>query len=135
MPDIESSNPPLDPLEIGDMVFLRTGGPRMSVTAIEGDLIACTWFSESENDFRTIQFPPECLIRDQGLIPAWVLDNYVPPKPKYISFDPFVEQHVDPNKSASFDETDTFEYMGWLWGPASKGFPFGRPIRKVEKKP
>ncbi len=43
-------------LEVGDVVQLKSGGPRMTVEEIDGKLIDCVWFEKdkiSRNSFNS----------------------------------------------------------------------------------
>jgi uncharacterized protein YodC (DUF2158 family) len=40
----------------GDLVHLRSGGPLMTVTGIQGDQVTCTW-NEGDGDLRSGHFP------------------------------------------------------------------------------
>jgi uncharacterized protein YodC (DUF2158 family) len=40
----------------GDLVHLRSGGPLMTVTSIQGDQVICTW-SEWDGQLRSEHFP------------------------------------------------------------------------------
>jgi uncharacterized protein YodC (DUF2158 family) len=48
-------------LEIGDVVFLKSGGPLMMVTAISENDVKCSWISEKTGDIEDICFPAVCL--------------------------------------------------------------------------
>lgn len=37
---------------IGDVVSLKSGGPRMTVCLVDGDDVACAWFTRAEDDHR-----------------------------------------------------------------------------------
>ena len=36
---------PMEPLKVGELVFLRSGSPQMIITLIEGDTAHCTWYA------------------------------------------------------------------------------------------
>lgn len=36
------------PLAVGDLVVLRSGGPSLTVVAVDIDVITCTWFNGTE---------------------------------------------------------------------------------------
>ena len=38
-----------DGLKIGDVVILKSGGPKMTVTATSANGVNCTWFCECES--------------------------------------------------------------------------------------
>jgi len=40
--------------EIGDVVMLKSGGPSMTVSAIQEDIVRCAWFKDDE--VRSVQF-------------------------------------------------------------------------------
>jgi len=56
--------------ELGDVVQVKSGGPQMTVSHVEGDseLIECTWFDKKQEP-RFQEFP------------ASTLKIYTPPKP------------------------------------------------------
>jgi uncharacterized protein YodC (DUF2158 family) len=46
--------------KVGDIVRLKSGGPKMTVTKVVGDRIHCEWFNDDNKvDFKV--FPPEAL--------------------------------------------------------------------------
>lgn len=48
--------------KIGDLVRLKSGGPKMTVNAIQGrtgNIIVCTWFVGT--DFKEAEFSPDAL--------------------------------------------------------------------------
>lgn len=34
-------------MQIGDIVRLKSGGPKMTVTAVEDEQVSCTWFDRN----------------------------------------------------------------------------------------
>ena len=48
---------------IGDVVTLKTGGSRMTVTAVRGDTVLCQWFDE-HGEFRQDTFARDQLGRE-----------------------------------------------------------------------
>lgn len=51
--------------EVGEVVVLKSGGPRMTVAGEDGfneDMVACTWFDEKNKVVRD-SFPPQSLKR------------------------------------------------------------------------
>lgn len=53
---------------VGDVVTLKVGGSRMTVTALCGDTVLCQWFDD-QGEFRQESFPPEALGREPRSIP------------------------------------------------------------------
>lgn len=47
--------------EVGDIVMLRSGGPKMTIAHIAGGMCMCAWFDKSRP--RTDQFDPAMLFR------------------------------------------------------------------------
>ena len=37
-----------EPIEVGDIVYLKSGSPAMSVESIEGELAVCIWFDKKK---------------------------------------------------------------------------------------
>jgi uncharacterized protein YodC (DUF2158 family) len=55
--------------QVGDIVRLKSGGPLMTIEAIQDDednAILCVWFCENEK--KADSFIPETLIKDEGLL-------------------------------------------------------------------
>lgn len=48
---------------VGDVVTLKVGGSRMTVTAVCGDTVLCQWFDE-QGELRQEAFAPEALGRE-----------------------------------------------------------------------
>lgn len=48
---------------VGDVVTLKVGGSRMTVTALCCDTVLCQWFDE-QGEFRQESFAPEALARE-----------------------------------------------------------------------
>jgi uncharacterized protein YodC (DUF2158 family) len=46
--------------KVGDVVQLKSGGPKMTVTASEAKTVHCVWFAGAKKEFG--QFPPATLI-------------------------------------------------------------------------
>ena len=57
--------------QIGDVVQLKSGGPRMTVEGYEDDLVICVWFEKTE--------------RKSGNFREATLKNYVPPRAFYVA--------------------------------------------------
>ena len=49
-----------DKLALGELVTLKSGGPSMTVVALDGPTRKCCWFS-SEGRFHTYDFPASAL--------------------------------------------------------------------------
>ena len=52
------------PMQPGDIVQLKSGGPALTVIALEGDQVRCLFFSDEIGDFR------------EATIPAFALDTF-----------------------------------------------------------
>lgn len=52
---------------VGDIVRLRSGSPKMTVTGIDGERVACAWFGESRG-LSVGEFDVRCLVR--ALVPS-----------------------------------------------------------------
>ncbi len=52
------------PMQPGDIVQLKSGGPALTVIAVEGDQVRCLFFSDEIGDFR------------EATIPAFALDPF-----------------------------------------------------------
>jgi len=37
----------MNEFKVGDVVTLNSGGPKMTISSIDGDLVCCTWFMTS----------------------------------------------------------------------------------------
>lgn len=49
--------------KIGDVVVLRSGGPRMTATAIEGNgFVTCTWIRREAMTASAERLPPEAIM-------------------------------------------------------------------------
>lgn len=51
---------------VGDVVQLKSGGPNMTVTTVEGKEIFCEWFSGDSNEVKRYVFPPDALRKAGG---------------------------------------------------------------------
>ena len=40
-------------VEAGDVVMLRSGGPALTVTGIDGETVRCLWYADEAEVFRT----------------------------------------------------------------------------------
>jgi uncharacterized protein YodC (DUF2158 family) len=45
------------PLQTGDLVRLRSGGPMMTVKSLHDDQVICSWWNEEGNEYRSGSFP------------------------------------------------------------------------------
>ena len=45
------------PLQGGDLVQLRSGGPALTVKSVQGNWVICTWWNEGYGGFQTAGFP------------------------------------------------------------------------------
>ena len=52
-------------IEVGDLVQLKSGGPKMTVLKIgqhlDGCYVDCIWFSVDTSSFSTMRFPLDCI--------------------------------------------------------------------------
>ncbi|PMS14948.1 DUF2158 domain-containing protein [Trinickia dabaoshanensis] len=53
----------VDEFCVGDVVTLKAGGSRMTVTAVASDAVVCQWFDE-QGEFRQDRFAREALGRE-----------------------------------------------------------------------
>ncbi len=53
-----------DSFKIGDVVQLKSGGPFMTVSAVEDDSLYCIWFDKTEQ--KQGRFKPATLNKDTG---------------------------------------------------------------------
>jgi uncharacterized protein YodC (DUF2158 family) len=44
-------------VEAGDVVMLRSGGPALTVTGIDGETVRCLWYADEAEVFRTADLP------------------------------------------------------------------------------
>lgn len=51
------------PLKVGDVVVLKSGGPKMTVAAVKQERVFCTWFNQRDqyHEERTCEFLVETL--------------------------------------------------------------------------
>lgn len=49
------------PFAVGDIVQLKSNGPRMTVTGVEGQTVYCTWFSPAGK--QSGDFPAGALVK------------------------------------------------------------------------
>jgi len=57
---IESAPVPF-PLEPGDVVKLKSGGPAMTVVAVKDDGVHCLWYADMADEVKTAVIPAFCL--------------------------------------------------------------------------
>ena len=57
-------------MEIGNVVQLKSGGPKMTVTALQKEHVECTWFARSPTDGigspLFFSFPVQALLKTKG---------------------------------------------------------------------
>jgi uncharacterized protein YodC (DUF2158 family) len=70
LPDTATQSDAASQLHNGDLVHLRSGGPLMTVTSIQGDQVTCAW-SEADGQIRTEHFP-EAMLSDPITAPFYV---------------------------------------------------------------
>jgi uncharacterized protein YodC (DUF2158 family) len=49
------------PLEPGDVVRMKSGGPGMTVVAVKDDGVHCIWYADMTDEVRTAVIPAICL--------------------------------------------------------------------------
>lgn len=49
------------PLEPGDVVKLKSGGPAMTVVSVKDDGVHCLWYAEMADEVKTAVIPAICL--------------------------------------------------------------------------
>lgn len=47
--------------EVGDVVQLKSGGPRMTVVEVKPEGITCQWYSKEDEDYKSGIFAPDAL--------------------------------------------------------------------------
>lgn len=50
--------------DIGDVVTLKSGGPKMTVSEINGNEVTCTWFDAATTELKTHVFKARTLEKD-----------------------------------------------------------------------
>lgn len=50
-------------LQVGDLVELKSGGPKMTVTSVQENAVSCRWYNEPGGRFEGESFPPATLKR------------------------------------------------------------------------
>ncbi len=51
-------------LKVGNLVRLKSGGPLLTVTAVDGDTVTCQWFDDKKLGVAT--FPKDTLVLEDG---------------------------------------------------------------------
>lgn len=51
--------------EIGDTVVLKSGGPLMTVTDIDGEMVSCTWFEKKQDKAYEGTFKSSILVKEE----------------------------------------------------------------------
>ena len=59
-PQVATQSPSAFPLHAGDLVRVRSGGPLMTVTGIQGDQVNCSW-TDWNGDLKSESFPTAVL--------------------------------------------------------------------------
>jgi uncharacterized protein YodC (DUF2158 family) len=53
----------MNPFEVGDVVMLKSGSPRMTVTGFAGAAVECAWFGGATgDDTYEVTIPAEALV-------------------------------------------------------------------------
>ena len=52
----------MDSIEAGSVVQIKSGGPAMTVTKVDGSNVQCLWFGETADDVRTATVPAIALV-------------------------------------------------------------------------
>lgn len=60
--------------KIGDLVYLRSGGPCMTVMNVDGGILTCIWFGDS-NSLSTARILPECVDKWEEEKPEFKLEK------------------------------------------------------------
>ena len=53
----------------GDVVILKSGGPKMTVKSIQENKIICVWWDEKTNDYKEREFEEDLLEKYEPLSP------------------------------------------------------------------
>lgn len=48
-------------MKVGDVVQLKSGGPRMTVVEVKPEGITCQWYSKEDEDYKSGIFAPDAL--------------------------------------------------------------------------
>ena len=51
------------PIQSGDLVRLRSGGPVLTVKSVRGDWVICSWWSGEDGEFQSGGFPVAMVVR------------------------------------------------------------------------
>ena len=53
----------MNKLNVGDVVRLKSGGPWMTVTSVDGDFVNCTWLHGDSFDCGSLSLHADCFVR------------------------------------------------------------------------
>jgi uncharacterized protein YodC (DUF2158 family) len=56
-PNTATQSQTTPPLQAGELVRLRSGGPEMTVKSVQGNWVICTWWSQGWGGFQSAGFP------------------------------------------------------------------------------
>lgn len=57
-----------EPIEVGDVVVLNSGGPAMSVNATQRGRAVCCWFNSHTEELESADFSMKCLRHEEGIL-------------------------------------------------------------------